>query len=620
MDNMTRLFETDGTTYAKAQLAKGDEEQVRCLSFVLGVAAKKISLLDDSKAKFDKLEKCFAMVKDASNTIASSLTLYPAGRDVVVQADSELKRIRSSLERMDGVIAAVEHCESFEAMIGKPWDFDACKPVHGAFVNLGVAVQKFTDVELRAGCGELDRMWQVVLTWSGACLIETWRFLGLLIDGGFSETQANDRQQFLMKVLSTLQGLCAFEGAPEDCKKLKSAFQQASVLFEVMTKGHAIIQKHEKPEPLEKDDCSFLQKNFQSFSLDGAWVDWLVDLTANDAEKERERVLSECETKVKSKFWSAEVRKHVHEISVKHDGLQDAILKLKNAIPVEYQQNKIPAIFDTIDVDDLVNKLSSSGDLLLSRQVSFILAHHRALKCAAELAHARGRALGQSGGDMPVDAPHVQLVSCARKQLTEAATHRCEVNIFAESVPGLEGADMHLKTLDGFMDSTSFGDVAFGACKAELDLWLVRWNDEIEEQVRTIETSIPAGWQSVKDSILDPANQNIVQLMVGNPNFLKMSQAVAKLSDMVGTLKVLLADGCGTFYRDATLKKRTGRAIEEGTETVGMTYALYQLTVAIPKLEVGARKTAIEQTKAAVASKGATLGQSLTDECIRLLG
>ena len=56
--------------------------------------------------------------------------------------------------------------------------------------------------------------------------------------------------------------------------------------------------------------------------------------------------------------------------------MKDTILKLKNGIPMEYKDNKLPAIFDAIDDDNMVSKLTSSGDQLLCKQKDAKLPSH----------------------------------------------------------------------------------------------------------------------------------------------------------------------------------------------------------------------------------------------------
>jgi hypothetical protein len=91
------------------------------------------------------------------------------------------------------------------------------------------------------------------------------------------------------------------------------------------------------------------------------------------------------------------------------------------------------------------------------------------------------------------------------------------------------------------------------------------------------------------------------------------------LSDLSERIKVITADGCGPVLASVALKKRSAKAIEDGTDTVAVTYALYQLTQVIPGLEAGKpRADAVNEMKAPVAGKRATLGQSLEDECVRL--
>ena len=83
-------------------------------------------------------------------------------------------------------------------------------------------------------------------------------------------------------------------------------------------------------------------------------------------------------------------------------------------------------------------------------------------------------------------------------------------------------------------------------------------------------------------------------------------------------LKVLGKDGCGPVL-DVDLQKNINKAIEDGTDTVSITYALSKLSVVIPEMNKQKERTdAVEEVKAQVKAKGASMGASLDDECIRL--
>ena len=98
-----------------------------------------------------------------------------------------------------------------------------------------------------------------------------------------------------------------------------------------------------------------------------------------------------------------------------------------------------------------------------------------------------------------------------------------------------------------------------------------------------------------------------------------MCTDVARLSAHAQYLKVAFSDGCGQVLSQPDAKKAMKQAIEDGTDTVSTTYALYQLTVSTPKLAAQDRKKAIDELKVAVKTKRVVLGKSLEDERVRLL-
>ena len=90
------------------------------------------------------------------------------------------------------------------------------------------------------------------------------------------------------------------------------------------------------------------------------------------------------------------------------------------------------------------------------------------------------------------------------------------------------------------------------------------------------------------------------------------------MSEAVEHLNVLSGDGRGGVLTPE-MKKRGNKAIEDGTDTVATTYALYQITQAIPRLEKATRQPTIDQLKQQVKDNKATLCKSLEDECLRLV-
>jgi len=469
---------------------------------------------------------------------------------------------------------------------------------------------------------EILRAWEVVETWTDAILAFAWRFDVAIIDGIAPEVLATEWEGLLARLLHSLQGFCSLAGAPEDLSRAaRAAVKRALSMFDIIKRWDNLVEKFAVGQ-LDRDECCFLQRSFQSFTMHDRWLDVLCDPTAADAEQERASILDQIVTKVRTKFWSQELRQHVHSLILKADGVEDAVHAFKNSLPVEYSANDLPAIFDSIDADGLISKVSSSGDAKLCKQVSFILTHHRALKSVAELAQARGRPLGRIGGSLPLNSAHVKLVSKARMELGEAvlqAKNHGAQSLFTTHTD--DDTEVHLAVLDGYItDTTAFAEKVKGVCSQEINLWLGLWSDTVLTNTETIEHSVPQGWQTTKETIMNAENAQVVKSLIGNADYLKLCQAVASLGEQLLDLKILATDSCGAYFTDPGLKKRSNKAIEDGTETVAVTYALYQLTILIPTLPQEQRKSAVQKCKADVAAKGAVLGQSLEDESIRLLG
>ena len=82
---------------------------------------------------------------------------------------------------------------------------------------------------------------------------------------------------------------------------------------------------------------------------------------------------------------------------------------------------------------------------------------------------------------------------------------------------------------------------------------------------------------------------------------------MAVLSEALQTLKALRADRCGPFV-DASVLSNAGTAVENGTMTVGMTYALFKIRNNIQKLsDRQQRKNAVEAVRNDLQQKCGTI-------------
>jgi hypothetical protein len=139
--------------------------------------------------------------------------------------------------------------------------------------------------------------------------------------------------------------------------------------------------------------------------------------------------------------------------------------------------------------------------------------------------------MGEAGGKSGcLDAHHAKLVSDMRKALADATSHAPasdpadQKNVF-KATP-VDGKDLHVDVFDGFVDPVAFSKMALEQRNAELNLWTDGYSRLVEQLAQEIEDGIPAGWQVVKDSLLDPENAEVVKTILSNKKFIPLSTAV----------------------------------------------------------------------------------------------
>ena len=585
-----------------------------CRCFAAHAEEVQVAAVDDGAMTV--LQKSLAVVRNQSKPIANALLVYQPGRQVCAKVDSFLLAAQSSRQRLTNFGACVKQCEEFEHLSDVEWSVRGITPVHTAFVSIGAVFQQMNEKELACDLNDVSRCWSMVSTWRRSTLKAAWQvYIGFLEeDPVFKVETFEELKELVCKMCRAVLGFCRAEVAPCEHIDSKTAFAQAIEFFNHVQRAKQVAQGS---VVWNEDHCKFLHDVFHKFEIHNVWVQYLVKEPENPvkftAQKEclLDRVLDVC--------YNLDIRRKLLSFSATKQNLQVELQTFAAHIPEEYTRGELPKEFLDFASPEFVNKVSSSGDNVLCQQVSFILAHHNMVKHAAELAALRGGALGQPGAETPIEANTVSLVSGLRVKILDATVHgkRCaQADFFSQSA---SAGVPHLSTLDGLLDAENLSQACLSKASAELDVWTVAWSDVVTIECEIVFRGIPDGWSLVKDTLLDDANHAIVQAMVGNQHYLAMASALATLSGYVPALKPIKSDGCGMFL-SLEVSQRCKQAIEQGTETLGITYALYKLKFVIAKEKPGkARRDMVKELREEVRSKGITnMGRSLEDEAARL--
>ena len=97
-----------------------------------------------------------------------------------------------------------------------------------------------------------------------------------------------------------------------------------------------------------------------------------------------------------------------------------------------------------------------------------------------------------------------------------------------------------------------------------------------------------------------------------------MATTLASLSESLAAVKPLKSDGCGSFMLPE-VSTATKTAVEQGTATVALTYAVFKLKTFATISDRQERINAVRQLRVDIKSKGiADMGSSLEGEAARL--
>ena len=191
----------------------------------------------------------------------------------------------------------------------------------------------------------------------------------------------------------------------------------------------------------------------------------------------------------------------------------------------------------------------------------------------------------------------------------------CKIDALFAVSSGEKGR--HVDALDGYIDSKMHSKSVMTAADREVTLWTASWTQQLRTIVEAVTSSVPPGWAVHKSDLLAVENAEVVKALLANAHFQRLSTNVGQLGQHFEMLCLLKREGCASMI-PAELWSSCKTALQEGTETVSVTYALYQLRTAIPKLAGPVKRKAVETLRAEMRKRGVDLGASLDAECARM--
>ena len=237
----------------------------------------------------------------------------------------------------------------------------------------------------------------------------------------------------------------------------------------------------------------------------------------------------------------------------------------------------------------------------------------------------RSCGFGEAGSPAPLAKEGGEAIQRLHKAVSRAeellATLRAK-DLFSK-IPAAAAAasaadSRHLPDLDGFLNAEKHGKVVLTAARAELKHWRESWQHQLTKLVDDINDAIPTGWSSHKDDILAVENAAVVQSMLGNAKFQALSSHIAQLGQHFEMLCSIKREA-GVAMVPPLVWSACSSALTQGTDTVSITFALYKLRTAIPKLAAGPpQRKAVESLRVEMRKRGVELGASLEAECTRL--
>ena len=134
------------------------------------------------------------------------------------------------------------------------------------------------------------------------------------------------------------------------------------------------------------------------------------------------------------------------------------------------------------------------------------------------------------------------------------------------------------------------------------------WRSDVQKIIDFFDQAIP-DWQNQQDKLLDdPMKTDLLT----NPHYTSLSNEASKMTRISNAIQVLHSDGCGMVY-DASMMKKASDKKDLAIDTVAVTYAIYKVTMEIPKVPEADRPQAAKDVIKQIEMKQYTLPKLIND-------
>lgn len=252
----------------------------------------------------------------------------------------------------------------------------------------------------------------------------------------------------------------------------------------------------------------------------------------------------------------------------------------------------------------------SAGDTKLSEQLGFLMGasdlSNKCIRMRAMRAEGRAPIMTEDASKVLIDMK--VSVDALERNLAKPSVKDAYLPLSANDI---DSGVFHVGDLDNLLDPSRLGGALATAAKDEIAAWLEDWSKALVDVGSDIETRCPSGWLVVKDNLMADSNREVRQALLDNKGFCECSAATEKLAELLTVVKGMTASGSGPFF-DSGLVREAKSKLVLGVETVSVTYALFQLTIEIPKAtSVFERRNLIKRLRDDVQARGASFGASL---------
>ena len=139
--------------------------------------------------------------------------------------------------------------------------------------------------------------------------------------------------------------------------------------------------------------------------------------------------------------------------------------------------------------------------------------------------------------------------------------------------------DKHVECVEKFVSSR------LSAVDSCLEVMQQAWCSDAETLAKNIISWCPAGWELYESTLLEPANEKVVEALLSNASYPNISPGVEALKLMRKEMHGIQQAGPGCPWWSASLQQDVKHAIPHGTITVATTYGCYQVTKVLSKME-----------------------------------